>query len=136
MIAPSRSFIVDSTASPSTTVPLVLERSVISNVPSSGAGAIARCWLDTIRSDSTSDIPPALVCDDSRRPTTSVPEKVVTRCRAGGIRPRLSPTISSRGMWDGPSFGLFRGTQVTLSFGVITTFRARLSVSPLAPMVS
>ena len=43
MIAPSRSFIVDSTASPSTTVPLVLERSVISNVPSSGAGAIARC---------------------------------------------------------------------------------------------
>ncbi len=59
MIAPSRSFNVDSTASPSTTVPLVLDRSVISNVPSSGAGAIARCWLDTIRSDSTSDIPPA-----------------------------------------------------------------------------
>jgi len=31
---------------------------------------------------------------------------------------------------------LFRGTQVTLSFGVITTFRARLSVSPLALAVS
>ena len=58
MIAPSRSFIVESTASPSTTVPLVLERSVISNVPSSGAGAIARCWPDTIRSGSTSDVCP------------------------------------------------------------------------------
>ena len=133
MIAPSRSFIVDSTASPSTTVPLVLERSVISNVPSSGAGAIARCWPDTIRSEQHQRRPARPpVCDASRRPTTSVPVKVVTRCRAGGIRPRLSPTISSSGTCDGPSFGLFRGTQVTLSFGVITTFYKRLSVSPLA----
>ena len=136
MIAPSRSLTVESTASPSTTVPLVLERSVISNVPSSGAGAIARCWPETIRSGSTSDVCPVSSFAASRRPTTSVPEKVVTRCRSGGIRPRLSPTISSSGTCDGPSFGLFRGTQVTLSLGVITTFYKRLSVSPLAYMVS
>ena len=79
MIAPSRSFTVDSTASPSTTVPLVLDRSVISNVPSSGAGAIARCWPDTIRSASTSEVSARVGLRRLARPTTSVPVKVVTR---------------------------------------------------------
>ena len=136
MMAPSRSFTVESTASPSTTVPLVLERSVISNEPSSGAGPIARCWPETIRSGSTSDVCPVSSFAASRRPTTSVPAKVVTRCRSGGIRPLLSPTTNSNGTCEGPSFGLFLGTQVTLSLGVITTLYKRLSVSPPAYTVS